>query len=102
MSDLTFNILKITTAIVMIVVARYVVPAIKSYVERCKNDSVYSLIETAVKAAEQTITGNGLGPVKKAQVKEKVLEWLAEKKINITEDQLDQLIEEAVYTMKNA
>ena len=58
------------------------------------------MVALAVRAAEQTITGSGQGAVKKAEVVKLVSEWLYGKGINITEDELDQLIEAAVYQMK--
>lgn len=58
------------------------------------------MVALAVRAAEQTITGQGQGAVKKAEVIKFVSEWLYGKGINITEDELDQLIEAAVYSMK--
>ena len=48
---------------------------------------------------EQTIRESGQGKAKKAQVIAFVSAWLAEHDMYITEEQLDKLIEAAVFTM---
>lgn len=101
-NDVTFIILKVVVSVVTVIVTGFVVPALKSYIDDRKNSQIYSLIETAVRAAEQTITGSGKGAIKKEQVVELVTKWLQERGLSISEDQLDQLIEESVYLMKNS
>ena len=57
-------------------------------------------METAVKAAEQTIKGDKKGVERKAEVIDLVTAWLVERGINISSEQLDSLIEAAVYGLK--
>lgn len=99
--NVTSALLSIVVAVVLAIVTKFVIPALKSYVEEHRNTQIYSLIETAVRAAEQTILGTGQGAVKKEQVVDLVTKWLAEKGITISAEQLDQMIEECVYLMKN-
>lgn len=101
MNDLTFILMKVVIAVVMAIITRFVVPALKMYIDEHKNSQIYSLIETAVRAAEQTITGSGKGQIKKEQVVDLVTKWLTEKGIHLSAEQLDQMIEECVYLMKN-
>lgn len=101
-NDITFIVLKVVVSVVTVIITGFVVPALKSYIDDRKNSQIYSLIETAVRAAEQTITGSGKGAIKKEQVVELVTKWLQERGLSISEDQLDQLIEESVYLMKNS
>jgi hypothetical protein len=56
------------------------------------------MIEIAVRAAEQVIKGNGA--LKKSEVVKFITDWTQRNGINISEDQLDQLIEAAVYDLK--
>lgn len=58
------------------------------------------MVEIAVKAAEQTIKGSGQGAVKKDEVIKFVSKWMIAHGVLITEEQLDQLIEAAVFNMK--
>ena len=55
--------------------------------------------KAAVKSAEQTIKGSGMGVTKKAQVIADVTSWLNSHHISITEAQLSILIEAAVKSM---
>lgn len=101
MNDVSFFILKIVVSIAVSLITIYVVPAIKKYTESKENDAIMQVVVAAVKAAEQTITGSGKGSVKKEQVLEWVHDWLNDNKIYISEEQLEQLIESAVYAMNN-
>lgn len=101
-NDITFILLKVILSLGIAIFIRFVTPALRSYTEEHKNSEIYGLIETAVRAAEQTIKGTGQGSVKKEQVLETVSKWLQEKGIEITSDQLDQMIEECVYLMNHS
>ena len=59
-------------------------------------------MNVAVDAAEQTIKASGAGAEKKAIVTEFLKEMLTAKNISISDDQLDKLIEAAVFAMKNS
>ena len=102
MNDILFEILKAVVIVAVMVVTRYVVPWIKSKISESQYAVVVALIETAVAAAEQTITAEGSGEEKKAQVLEYVQTELAERGITITDEQLDTLIEAAVYALNAA
>ena len=101
-NESTLLVLKIVVTVVAALITKYVIPALKSYVEQHRNTEIFDLIATAVRAAEQTITGSGKGSIKKEQVTELVTKWLNEKGIKISAEQLDQMIEECVYLMKNS
>ena len=58
------------------------------------------MVEVAVRAAEQTIKGSGQGAAKKEEVIKFVTDWMMEHGVTITYDQLEQLIEAAVFNMK--
>lgn len=100
MNDVTFMILKIVVSVCAALVTVYVVP----YLKTLRNDKRYAgmvdLIGLAVRAAEQTITESGQGAVKKERVMEFVRGWLGDRGFDITYDQLSELVEAAVYQMK--
>lgn len=100
MDELTLLILKIIVSICAALITAYVIPYIKTLKEDKRYASVLDMIELAVRAAEQTITEPGQGKLKKAEVIRFVSEWLTRNGIGIMEDELDQLIEAAVFAMK--
>lgn len=80
---------------------KFVIPALKAYVQEHKDSQVWEMVVTAVKAAEQTIRGPGQGQIKKEQVVDYVTKWLQEAGLEISAERLDQLIEECVYAMNH-
>lgn len=99
MNDLTFNILKIVLAVAAAIITAHLVPFIKEHIDCSKRDTLNGIVKTAVEAMEQVIKEPGKGVVKKQQVIAFVSAWANEHKINITEDQLDKLIEAVVFEM---
>lgn len=99
MNDLTFNILKIVVSVVMALVAYYVIPYIKRRIESDKYNELLKMINVAVQAAEQSVKGKGMGALKKENVTTFIKSWLAQVGLNITDEQLDQLIEAAVFEL---
>ncbi len=100
MDDMTMMLLKIIISVCVALITAYAVPYLKTLKNDARYERMLDMVALAVRAAEQTITGSGQGAVKKAEVVKFVSEWLYGKGINITEDELDQLIEAAVYSMK--
>ena len=101
MHEIMIDVLMIVISVLSALVSAYLIPLIKAKTNSEKYADLMEIIVVAVKAAEQTINGSGLGKVKKAEVVSFVSHWLAEKNIRISEAELDKLIECAVYAMKN-
>lgn len=99
MNDLTFNILKIVVSVVIAIIAYYVIPYIKRRIESDKYKDLLDMINIAVQAAEQAIKGKGMGKLKKENVMTFITSWAEKAGIKITQDQLSQLIESAVYEL---
>ena len=99
MNDITFNLLKIVVSVCAALIAYYLIPILKNKVEDDKYAQLLDLIDIAVRAAEQTVKGSGMGNVKKEYVISAVTEWMNKAGINITDAELTQLIEAAVFTM---
>lgn len=100
MNDITFYILKIVVIVATTLISMYVVPLLKEKLNDSKYQKLLDIVEIAVRAAEQTIQGSGQGAVKKDEVLNFVSEWMMIHGIDINPDQLDQLIEAAVYNLK--
>lgn len=98
MNDVTFNILKIVIAVATALISIYVIPLLKEKLTDSKYQRLLEMVEIAVRAAEQTI-GAGYGSVKKDEVTKFVTEWMLAHGIQISQDQLDQLIEACVFNM---
>ena len=97
MNDVVFEILKAVLVLVIILIAKYLVPWIKLQVE---HEWLLKWVELAVRSAEQTVLGDKTGPEKKAIVTKFLKEQLQQKNISISDEQLNTLIEAAVYAMK--
>ena len=99
MNDVTFMILKMVISVCMALVTICLIPYIKTLKEDKRYDQLISMVETVVKAAEQTWKSE-TGEYKKSEVLTYVAHWMEENGIKVTQEQLDQLIECAVYRMK--
>lgn len=99
MNDLLFNLLKVAIIAAIILIEAVLVPWIKSKTAGTNLAAIVMLIQEAVNGAEQSVKGEGQGKIKKAQVMQLVEEYCAAHKIKLTEDQISELIEAAVYTM---
>ena len=99
MNEILFDILMAVIIVLATIITKCLVPYFKAQVEDTQYAQLLEIVAMAVRAAEQTIKAQGQGKAKKAQVLAFVANWLAENNIHITEDQLDRLIEAAVYTM---
>lgn len=99
MNDILFELLKAIVIITVMLLVRYGIPYIRHYTELMKNDLLTELITAAVQYAEQTIKASGSGREKKAIVTEFLKTQLKAKDISISDEQLNALIEAAVYTM---
>jgi len=100
MNEITFTILKIVVSICAALVTVYVVPYLKTLRQDKRYASLMDMVEIAVKAAEQTIKEPGQGDYKKAEVIAFVSDWMNDHGIKISKDELSQLIEAAVFAMK--
>jgi len=100
MDDMIFNLCRIVATIIGLVVAWYVVPALKTVVQNHIDKNITGFINACVYAAQQQFKPED-GAIKKTFVLKHVKEWLQVRGIEITEDQLDILIESAVLTMKS-
>ena len=100
MNEIIFEIVRAVLVICIMVLVRYAVPFLKSKINGTELEWIYNWVVKAVKAAEQTNLGEHNGSYKKAIVKEFLQNVAKEKNLSITDAQLENLIESAVYAMK--
>jgi len=97
MNEMIFEVCRMVAIIIGAILAYYVVPALRTFVEKHVDDNLNGFINACVYAAQQTIEDNA---DKKQFVLDRVTEWLHQKEIAISPEQLDILIESAVLAMK--
>lgn len=93
MDDLLFKIIYIAVTIIAAIVVRYLVPYINSKTDDTKFLELKSFIKKAIAWAEDAITGEGKGSDKFNLVLEKAIEWINDKGIKITEEQVRIIIQ---------
>lgn len=102
MNELTMIVLKIVVAVAVTLITGFLIPLLKNLIGNIKDQNLRNAVEAAVQAAEQTIKGSGAGAAKKEDVLKSMLDWCQEHGVNLTDKQLDQLIESAVFAMNNS
>ena len=81
-------ILRAISVIITGVLACYIIPYLKKH-------KLYEAVKTAVQAAEQIYNAEGMGAVKFRSVKD----WV-KTKFNVSDEDLKNIIESAVYELK--
>ena len=99
MKNLIFDLVKAVVCLMVGAAVIYVVPWLKTHISAEKLNIAMMIVEAAVRAAQQTMS-DAPGQARKAEVTHKVLSALREHGISLTVEQLDDLIESAVKTMK--
>lgn len=99
MNDISFIILKLVVSAAAALITIYVVPYLWDLRTNERYSLVVDMVETAVSAAEQTIKASGT--LKKNEVTSFMTKWLNDQNIRMTQEQLDQLIEAAVWQIKH-
>lgn len=99
MDKILFEILKLVVIISVMVVTRYLVPWLKTQIKGTRYEEYLAMVNDAVKWAEQTI-GAGNGEQKKQLVLSFLTQLALDKNLSITAEQLEVLIESAVFAMK--
>ena len=97
MFDIT-PIVEAILALVAVVITGIVIPYVKKRTTTEQQKEIVAWVKIAVAAAEQIYIGTGRGPEKKMYV----VEWLADRNISIDTNEIDALIESAVYELNNS
>lgn len=101
MSDLSMYLVKAAIIVAITITMRYFIPWIKEKIEASKYAWISKWVGDAVQAMEQTIKASGSGPERKAKVVEFIKKLLIKKNISVSDEQLDTLIEAAVWALNN-
>lgn len=101
MNDLVFEIMKVIVMVAMLVISRYLIPWLRDKIGIAKLETAEKWANYAVLAAQQVLSDEK-GADRKAYVTQFLKEILTAKNIALSDEQLDALIEAAVYTMKKS
>lgn len=102
MNDILFSVLVILLFAVVFLGIRFFIPWIKEKIGNEKYESVKAEIQTLVYAVQERYGNELTGPERRAIVLEKIKEFLISKNITLTDDQLRELNDAAVFAMKLA
>lgn len=98
-NEVVYLVLKIVVILAVTIVTRYLIPWIKEKIGNEQYDRIEKEVTKFVLAIQQMYPELA-GPEKRKIVTEKIIEYLASKNIELTNDQIRDLIESAVKTMK--
>lgn len=105
MNEVAFEIVKIAVvavvSIIGVLITKVAVPYIRTLKMTAEQELIFTEMLKAVKAAEQTIKESKQGKAKRAQVIAYITHWLNDKKIEITEEQVSNLLESCVFDINN-
>ena len=101
MNTILFDVLLFVVILCSLAITGVVIPWIKNQIHESEYAELLDTVEKAIRKAEQKITGIKQGTARKAQVVAFLKDWLNRHSIEITEEQLDTLIEAAVWSMNN-
>ena len=100
MNEVLFTVLEGLVILSVLITIRYAIPYFKYKLLELVDETVLNEVIKAVKSVEQDVAYT-LGFEKKEEVTARITKWAAGHGIKITQAQLSQLIETAVWIMKN-
>ena len=102
MNEILFSITVILLFALVFLGIRFFIPWIKEKIGNEKYERVKAEIQTLVYAVQERYGKELAGPERRAIVLEKIKEFLISKNISLTDDQLRELNDAAVFAMKLA
>ena len=100
MNDITFEILKLAVTVIMILITRYVIPWLQMKLKNEINEITWVQVMRLVRAVEQ-VTTTETGMDKKQMVITSLKLWAEKNNIPLSDNQINELIESAVFVMNN-
>lgn len=102
MNEILFSIMVILLFALVFLGIRFFIPWIKEKIGNEKYERVKAEIQTLVYAIQERYGKELTGPERRAIVLEKIKEFLISKNISLTDDQLRELNDAAVFAMRLA
>lgn len=101
-AEITDILIKIVVGVCLALITNFLIPYLKTLRDDARWQRLINMVQTAVEAAEQTMKEPGSGAEKKKMVLTFVSDWLVKQGINVTEEELDKLVEAAVKKMNDS
>ena len=99
MNDVMLTVFQVLIVVVGLLFTRFLIPYVKLKLTETVDEVLLKEIIKAVKSVEQDIVYT-LGPEKKNEVLLRITKWANDHNIMVTQTQISQLIETAVWIMK--
>ena len=100
--DFAAIIIKIIFALLSVTITYFIIPFLTEITDKYRTEKIDAFIQDSVVAAEQVIKGDKKGAEKKAKVLAAVTNWLNERHINLSEEEIDDMIESMVYMLNHS
>lgn len=101
MNDITFEILKLAVTVIMILITRYVIPWLQMKLKNEVDEATWVQVMRLVRSVEQVARSYDTGEDKKECVASGLKLWAKKNKIELSDTQIEDLIESAVFVMNN-
>jgi len=101
MDNLIFSIIQIVVTVICAIVARYLIPWLRSRLDGSRYELAAMIIEHLVQAVEQTMSPAAHGYQKYDTVVSLAKRMLDKYGIDLSDEQVSALIESAVYAMNS-
>lgn len=101
MNDITFEILKLAVTVIMILITRYVIPWLQMKLKNEVDEATWVQVMRLVRSIEQDSRIYDTGADKKEAVTRCLKSWAKKNKIELSDTQIENLIESAVFVMNN-
>ena len=101
MNDILFAVVRLALTVILAVIARYLVPWIRTSLAGSRYQLAASIVSDLVQAVEQTLVGSGRGDEKYDFVLRLAKKALERYHVEMTDEQLSALIESAVWALKD-
>lgn len=100
MNEIIYTAIRLVVMGTAVMVARYLVPWIQASIDHQRFDEAMTWVREAVMCAQQLLADTATGAERKQTVMIFLQRLLEEKGINMTDEQLNTLVEAAVKQMK--
>lgn len=94
------KVLELIITALMMVITRYLVPYLQSVINEKADATTRKIIKESVVAMEVIFAANGTGALKKEEATKFVVNYLSNRNIKISDEEVNVLIEAAVNAMK--
>lgn len=101
-NEISIIIMRVVLSAMLCFLTKTLIPCIKQWYQNVVDEKMRKAIREAVESAEQTFRQTGAGKIKKEDVVSYMSTWLKTHNIDISERELDVIIESTVFALNNS